>query len=62
MKNDLKLPPIVVGVQVVLAALSGAMIKLTLQNYSWVLQLLMFIVVFVIVYSIVGIIYLKLKK
>ncbi|MCL2112765.1 MAG: hypothetical protein FWH31_02305 [Streptococcaceae bacterium] len=62
MNDDLKLPPVIVGLQVVLSALSGAIIKLLLQNYSWVIQLIAFIIVFVIVYIIVGMIYLKWNK
>ncbi|MGY3735699.1 hypothetical protein ACWOAN_02865 [Lactococcus taiwanensis] len=62
MKRDLKIPIAIIAVQVILAALAGAFTKLILQNTSWLLQLIAFIIVFVIVYSLVGLVYLKIKK
>ncbi len=58
MKRDLKIPTAIIAVQVILAALAGAFTKLILQNTGWLLQL----IVFVIVYSLVGLVYLKIKK
>ncbi|RZI48068.1 hypothetical protein [Lactococcus kimchii] len=62
MKEDLKLPTPIIALQVILAALSGAISKLYLQNQAWFIQLLAFIVIFSIVYALVGMIYLKIKK
>jgi hypothetical protein len=62
MKRDLKIPTAIIAVQVILAALAGAFTKLILQNTGWFLQLIAFIIVFVIVYSLVGLVYLKIKK
>ncbi|AGY44374.1 hypothetical protein [Lactococcus lactis] len=62
MKNDLKIPTPVMALQVILSALAGASTKLYLQNFGWLIQLIAFIIIFVVVYLIVGIIYLRLKK
>lgn len=50
------------ALQVILSALAGAATKLYLQNFGWLIQLIAFIIIFVVVYLIVGIIYLRLKK
>ena len=60
MKNDLKIPTPVMALQVILSALAGAATKLYLQNLGWLIQLIAFIII--VVYLIVGMIYLRLKK
>ena len=62
MKNDLKIPTPVMALQVILSTLAGAATKLYLQNLGWLIQLIAFIIIFVVVYLIVGMIYLRLKK
>ncbi len=62
MKNDLKIPTPVMALQVILSALAGSATKLYLQNLGWLIQLIAFIIIFVVVYLIVGMIYLRLKK
>jgi hypothetical protein len=62
MKKELKLPTAVIALQVILAALAGAAGKLYLQNYNWFLQFIAFILLFVLVYALIGLIYIKVKK
>ena len=62
MKNDLKIPTPFMALQVILSALAGAATKLYLQNFGWLIQLIAFITIFVVVYLIVGMLYLRLKK
>ena len=62
MKNDLKIPTPVMALQVILSALAVSATKLYLQNLGWLIQLIAFIIIFVVVYLIVGMIYLRLKK
>ena len=62
MRRDLKLPTAVTAVQVILSALAGAVGKLYTQNYSWFIQFITFISLFALVYAVVGLIYINLKK
>ena len=51
MKNDLKIPTPVMALQVILSALAGAATKLYLQNFGWLIQLIAFIIIFVVAVS-----------
>ncbi|MFC4652685.1 hypothetical protein ACFO26_07160 [Lactococcus nasutitermitis] len=59
-KDDLQIPNAVKAIQVVISATLGTIVRLYVNN-AW-LSFFAFILVFIIVYSLIGLIYLKLKK